>query len=413
MIKKLFAILFLSVTLCGDSMLNLMLIWTILEKQGSVVHLGITICIMSIFPYLLQKYVKSLKTLMSTNPLLLFGSVRILGIATLLLMFFVMDKDSVFTYYIVGGVFACIFFLSMQSLEAYMSQKVLEGKINSSVASNNLQAAIQIGAFGGNALTGILLAIGGIDLVGSVLAMTLLVGVCMPLVLPLFTTQQVKETKKRTVSVYQDPLEQMELKPNTNKNHLLLLTVIGVTVLTVQLASINFLLPIIFHDVFKWTSVQYGVVGAAMGLGAFAATILGKWGRFVPYSTFCLIIIIDLSIGNISYWPLAITLGFALGLVFNRFRIYQRIVMFKFLNTNEETVVWSGRTTTAFQFTKALIPLVLVFPLSAVGESNAGLLLGLIGAIVTIMLGIVYWYENKWTSYASPQSMIEMEENIN
>lgn len=413
MIKKIFSILFLSVTLCGDSMLNLMLIWTILEMQGSVVNLGITICIMSILPYLLQKYVKSLKTLMATNPLLLFGSVRILGIATLLLMFFVMDKDSVFTYYIVGGVFACIFFLSMQSLEAYMSQKVLAGKINSSVASNNLQAAIQIGAFGGNALTGILLAIGGIDLVGSVLGMTLLVGVFMPLVLPLFTTQKVKETKKSVTSLYQDPLEQIELRPNVNKNHLLLLTVIGVTVLTIQLASINFLLPIIFHDVFKWTSVQYGVVGAAMGLGAFAATILGRWGRFVPYSTFGLIIVIDIAIGNISYWPLAITLGFALGLVFNRFRIHQRIMMFKFLNTNEETVIWSGRTTTAFQFTKALIPLVLVFPLSAVGENNAGFLLGLIGFVVTVVLGVVYWYESKWTSYKSTERVFEMEENIN
>ncbi|MCM3216671.1 MFS transporter [Niallia taxi] len=377
-------------------MLNLMLIWTILEKKGSIVHLGIAICIMSIVPYLVQKYVKSLKLLMSTKPLIVFGSVRILGILVLAMMFFVLDTNSVYTYYLVGGIFACIFFLSMQSLEAYMSQKVIEGKINSSVASNNLQAAVQVGAFGGNSLTGILLAVGGIKLVGLILSLTLIIGVCIPLFLPLLADQKTKgisNLKKQEATEE----EEVTLNPSINKNVILSLTVIGVTVLTIQLASINFLLPIIVHDVFEWSSVQYGVIGAAMGLGAFVATILGKWNKYVPNSIFILILVIDLLIGQLAYWSVAIVLGFVLGLVFNHSRIYQRILMFNFITSNDETVIWSGRTTVAFQFTKALIPLVLVFPLSLIGDHNAGLLLGIIGVIVTVLLGIIYWCEKRWT----------------
>ncbi len=92
--------------------------------------------------------------MLSSNPLLVFAVVRILGILMLGILFFIFDQENIYTYYVIGGVFACIFFLSMQSLEAYMSQKVLEGKVDSSLASNQLQAAIQIGAFAGNSLTG-------------------------------------------------------------------------------------------------------------------------------------------------------------------------------------------------------------------------------------------------------------------
>ncbi len=397
--RKIFSIVFLSITLCGDSMLNLMLMWTILERQGSVVHLGITICIMSIFPYLLQKYVKPLKTMLSSNPLLVFAVVRILGILMLELLFFLFDQENIYTYYVVGGVFACVFFLSMQSLEAYMSQKVLEGKVDSSLASNQLQAAIQIGAFAGNSLTGVLLALGGIEMVGLILSMTLLIGVGIPLILPLLSHQSDKVAEKVTKPVDRDPLDSIQLRAGISKDHMLRLTVIGVTLLTVQLASINFLLPIIFHDVYDWSSVQYGVVGAAMGLGAFIATVLGRFGRFVPYASFGLILVIDALLGTIENWSLAIFLGFSLGLVFNRFRIYQRILMFKFLETKEETVIWSGRTTTAFQFTKALTPLLLVYPLAWLGVANAGILLAIMGVLLTSLLGIIYWFETRGISH--------------
>lgn len=404
--RKIFSIVFLSITLCGDSMLNLMLIWTILERQGSVVHLGITICIMSVFPYLLQKYVKPLKTILSSNPLLVFAVVRILGILMLGLLFFIFDQENIYTYYVIGGVFACIFFLSMQSLEAYMSQKVLEGKVDSSLASNQLQAAIQIGAFAGNSLTGVLLALGGIEMVGLILSMTLLIGIGIPFILPLLSHQSDKVEEKVTKPVDRDPLDSIQLRAGISKDHMLRLTVIGVTLLTVQLASINFLLPIIFHDVYDWSSVQYGVVGAAMGLGAFMATILGRFGRFVPYASFGLILVIDALLGTIENWSLAIVLGFSLGLVFNRFRIYQRILMFKFLETKEETVIWSGRTTTAFQFTKALTPLLLVYPLAWLGVENAGILLAIMGVLLTSLLGIIYWFETRGISHDEPEEHV-------
>lgn len=404
--KKIFSIVFLSITLCGDSMLNLMLIWTILERQGSVVHLGVTICIMSLFPYLLQKYVEPLKAVLSSRPLLVFATVRVIGIIMLALFFFVLDKENIYTYYLIGGVFACIFFLSMQSLEAYMSQKVLEGKVDSSLASNQLQAAIQIGAFAGNSLTGVLLVLGGMEIVGFILSLTLLIGVGIPLMLPLLSDRPLNTATCVKTSVARDPLESVKLKSGVDKGQLLRLTVAGVTLLTVQLASINFLLPVIFHDVYGWSSVQYGVVGAAMGLGAFIATVLGRFGRFVPYASFGLILFIDALLGTIENWSLAIVLGFSLGLVFNRFRIYQRILMFKFLDTKEETVIWSGRTTTAFQFTKSFTPLILVYPLSWMGIDNAGILLAMIGVLLTCSLGIIYRYETTWISHDEKEEVV-------
>ncbi len=71
-----------------------------------------------------------------------------------------------------------------------------------------------------------------------------------------------------------------------------------------------------------------------------------------------------------------------LGFVFNRSRINQRTVMFDFIKTKEETVIWSSRSTLAFQFTKVALPLSLALPIQWIGIMNAGHLFGVIGTVV-------------------------------
>ncbi|MBJ8032202.1 MFS transporter, partial [Bacillus cereus group sp. N21] len=73
------------------------------------------------------------------------------------------EHINVFTLYIFAGVFSIILFLSTQSLETYMSQMVLSGEIPAGKASNMLQTAIQIGAFGGNAIAGFMMNVGGFN----------------------------------------------------------------------------------------------------------------------------------------------------------------------------------------------------------------------------------------------------------
>lgn len=203
MIQTILFILFLSITLCGDTILNITLIWSVLEQGGSITHLSIIITIMSLVPILLQKYSFFLKTALKERPLLIFSLARILGIVFLLVFLIQFaGNTNVYGLYLIGGVFSVILFLTNQSLEIYMSQMVLDGKIKSHKASHDLQTAIQIGAFGGSAITGVLLSIGGLPMISTVLMVTLAVGMMAPWLIPILSRsgqaeQNIQKEKRR------------------------------------------------------------------------------------------------------------------------------------------------------------------------------------------------------------------------
>lgn len=120
--------------------------------------------------------------------MLIFSLARILGIVFLLVFLIQFaGNTNVYGLYLIGGVFSVILFLTNQSLEIYMSQMVLDGKIKSHKASHDLQTAIQIGAFGGSAVTGVLLSIGGLPMISTVLMVTLAVGMMAPWLIPILS----------------------------------------------------------------------------------------------------------------------------------------------------------------------------------------------------------------------------------
>ncbi|EOO70713.1 hypothetical protein IIC_04558 [Bacillus cereus VD021] len=379
-------IVLLALTLCGEGMLTVTLTWTILDKGGSVTHLGIILTLMSLLPFFMQKYSKSLKMWLTKSPLLIFSGVRCIGIILIIISLLNSEHINVFTLYIFAGVFSIILFLSTQSLETYMSQMVLSGEIPAGKASNMLQTAIQIGAFGGNAIAGFMMNVGGFNNVLYGLAFSLGIGVFLPLLMPLLKSKEVQQNKKPVSNHIE------KINPIDNSK-ILWITITGIAVLTIQLASFNFLVPILFHDVYRWDPMQYGFVSAAAGLGALLATLVGKFEKFIPRSIFILIAVFDITLGVVHSWYLAIAVSFMLGFVFNRSRINQRTVMFDFIKTKEETVIWSSRSTLAFQFTKAALPLTLALPIQWIGIMNAGHLFGVIGTIVAATMMVIYLNE--------------------
>jgi MFS family permease len=400
-IQFLFVIL-LAFTLCGEGMLTVTLTWTILDSGGSITQLGIILTIMSVIPFLIQKFSKKLKSLLELNPLFVFSLVRCLGIVIIIIYLLNPYPLNIYSLYAFAGLFSIILFLSTQSLEAYMSQKVLAGQLTSSKASNVLQSSIQIGAFGGNALAGYMMGLGGLEIVLYGLGISLAIGVLLPFILPVLNkkTGEIETTKEKK----EDTVELHILKDNSK---ILWLTVVGIGILTVQLASYNFFLPVLFHDVYQWGPVEYGIVSSAAGLGALFAALVGKLEKFIPRLTFLCIAVFNIILGTIDIWYLSIMISFMLGFVFNRSRIVQRAVMFDFIKSKEESVIWSSRSTLVFQLAKAAIPLLMTFPLQWIGVMYAGKLFGLVGFIVSTTLTVIYIYEVKYRKKIQIDNTIE------
>jgi hypothetical protein len=383
-------IIVLALTLCGEGILTVTLTWTILDEGGSVAQLGWILCIMSVLPFLMQKYSSGLRKLITNSPLSVFSICRSIGIAVVVYSLINSDSLSLNSLYIFAGIFSIILFLSTQSLETFMSQLVLEGKMPSKKASNLLQTSIQIGAFGGNAIAGFMLNLGGFTYVLYALLLSLSIGISIP-----FFTKKLNaeggegnnDSKKKSHDIQNQKLK--------NNSFVLTLSIIAVGILTIQLSAFNFLIPIIFHDVHQWEPSQYGIVSSAAGVGALIATLIGKFEKYIPARIFILIAFIDLGLGFINSWYIAIFCALCLGFVFNRSRIFQRQIMFDHIYRKEETSIWTGRSTVVLQVTKAASPLVLAFPIGWFGTIHSSALLGIIGVIVVISLSIIYLYQRK------------------
>lgn len=389
MTRNLPFILFLALTLCGEGMLTVTLVWTVLDKGGSAAHVGIILALMSLVPFLVQKWSRRVRAWMTHQPLMMFGTARLIGLLALGIVFLQGAEVGITGLYLLAGIFSIILFLSTQSLEVYMSHLVLEERLSSAQASSFLQTSIQIGAFGGNAIAGFLLETGGFQWVLIGLGTSLGIGMLFP-----FLVRFIGEfsgsgpaNAKRTATLADRPVQM--------RKQVLSLTIMAVILLTIQLAAFNFLLPIFFHDVREWSPMQYGFVSSAAGLGALLATLVGKWERFIPKRSFLWIAVLDLLLIAIHHWTAAIVIGFFIGFVFNRNRIVQRSMMFDHLTNKTETTLWTGRSTLAFQFMKAAVPLMLLIPLEWAGNQSSGIVFAVVGIGVSLWMLVVYQREVK------------------
>ncbi|MFP7736890.1 MFS transporter [Priestia aryabhattai] len=398
-------IIVLALTLCGEGMLTVTLTWTILDEGGSVAQLGGILCIMSVLPFLMQKYSSDLRKLITNSPLSVFSICRSIGIAVVVYSLINSDSLSLNSLYIFAGIFSIILFLSTQSLETFMSQLVLEGKMPSKKASNLLQTSIQIGAFGGNAIAGFMLNLGGFTYVLYALLLSLSIGISIP-----FFTKKLNEEGEEGNNDSKRKSHDIQNQKLKNNSFVLTLSIIAVGILTIQLSAFNFLIPIIFHDVHQWEPSQYGIVSSAAGVGALIATLIGKFEKYIPARIFILIAFIDLGLGFINSWYIAIFCALCLGFVFNRSRIFQRQVMFDHIYRKEETSIWTSRSTVVLQVTKAASPLVLAFPIGWFGTIHSSALLGSIGVIVVISLSIIYLYQRKNSKIT--EEKIEILKNV-
>ena len=380
-------------------MLTVTLTWTILDKGGSVTNLGIILSLMSILPFLMQNYSKKLRGLITNSPLLIFGICRSIGIIVVIFSLANSKYIGLNSLYVFAGIFSIILFLSTQSLETFMSQLVLDGKLTANKASNMLQTSIQIGAFGGNAIAGFMLSIGGFVYVLYALLVSLGAGIFVSFFKKSLSGSNITPISTSKTDVTNN---NKQLKSNSI---VLTLSVIAVGILTIQLSSFNFLLPILFHDVYKWEPAQYGLVSSVAGVGALLATLIGKYEKYIPGNIFILIACIDLTLGMVNSWYLSIFCAFALGFVFNRSRIFQRQIMFENIYTKEETSIWAGRSTVVLQVTKSILPLCLAFPLEWIGNMNSGKMLGSVGIFVTLCLIIIYSYERKYSNVVRQQNV--------
>lgn len=385
---KTWLILLLAITLSGDTMLTVALIWTALANSQSFLPLGLMLALMSAVPYALQLVLPRLKDWIARKNLHAFAAARFAGFLVAVTGLLLPAPLPMWGLYGIAGSFTMTAFIAQQSLESTMAGLALRKVLSAKEASRISQAGIQLGAFVGGALGGLLHERAGIKWTFATLIGTLAVGALIPVLLR-GTAEQLESTHPARGAGGASRDAASTLPTDASRSIVLWLALLGIAVLTVHLGAYNYLIPIILQKQKQWAVSDYGLVSAAAGFGALLATVIvvGRRGERwnVTLSVFA-IAIADYGLCATGSVLFAAGLAFLIGYAFNTLRIWQRKLIFENVTSDEESVEWAGRTTVVFQLLKAAIPLLLALVIERMGTEQAGTVFVLAGCAIAASL---------------------------
>jgi hypothetical protein len=387
---KTWLILLLAITLSGDTMLTVALIWTALSNSQSFLPLGLILALMSAVPYAIQLVLPRMKGWIARRSLHAFATARFAGFLVALTGLLLPAPLPMWGLYGIAGAFTMTAFVAQQSLESTMAGLALRQVLSAKEASRISQAGIQLGAFVGGALGGLLYERAGIQWTFVALIGTLAVGSLIPVLLR-GTAEQLESDNPSPAhgagGASRDATA--ALSADSPRAIALWLALLGIAILTVHLGAYNYLIPIILQKGKQWAVSDYGLVSAAAGFGALLATVIvvGRRGERwnVTLSVFT-IAIADYGLCAAGSVLLAAGLAFLIGYAFNTLRIWQRKLIFENVTSDQESVEWAGRTTVVFQLLKAAIPLLLALLIERLGTEQAGTLFVLTGCTIATSL---------------------------
>jgi hypothetical protein len=348
-------VLVLALTVVGDTLFSIGLIWTVVSWGGSTVNLGLLLALIALAPYLVQRAFPSVSKWMATHPEFAFSLTRILGMGVCVLGL-VLGTDSTATLYLLAGLFSVGYFLSQQVVEVLVAGGVLGGRMSANHGARLLQTATQIGAFGGAALAGVALDVGGMTAVlwANIATVTIsAVGITLLRAAPAHVEKSELEASAATE----------ESRPAKSDSGFIRWASAGVLLLvTVQLAAFNFLVPIIANRVHGWSATEFGLIDAFAGCASFAAILAGSSGLFgrSSWAFGCVFIgVFNWTLASVGVISIVIPVLVFAAFFVTMLRISQYELLYGAYEDAEQAARWSLNLVLALTLVKALTPLML------------------------------------------------------
>ncbi|MEG9883376.1 MAG: MFS transporter [Hyphomicrobiales bacterium] len=376
--KSIFIFVFLlAVTMLGEGMVTVGLLWTSARLGQSPFVIGVTLFVMNIVPFLAQFLFKPLRNAIDRRPLSMIVFSRIVGIPAALYAGLAISDYTLLSLVIIAAYLTFIIFISQQCIETLMGQLTIAGVLDADQASRLSQTAIQLGVFAGNALAGLLIAQFGTRYVFIAIAASF----AASLLLLFFADAFHSAAHQSRAQPHDDGPE----NPSDSKGRRQILWILTACmgILAIQIGGFNFFVPLIYESRESMTAADYGLVSAAAGVGALIATFipLSSW-KYLAYAACFAVVVGDVGV----VWPLgtelALLFSFIIGFGFNSTRIRIRRGVFGQLRSHRDSALWGGRITVAFRAVNAGLPLVFALALFNVPASFGSVIFPLTGLVV-------------------------------
>jgi len=362
---------------CLDMAMVIAMVWYGLETTGSTFLVGVTLCVATVVPYgceqLLSRYYRvelSVKRLLYIR-LIAFSAIAALSLtqaATLpagfLAIAFVVGVTDYFT---------------ISTLEARNTKLVLQGVTDSDTSARLMQTSIQIGAFAGALLGGLVVDRFTVNQTLQIIAVAAIVSLLLARLLAAApaATDPSHSQGEHSRDAVQLPAQ-------------LYILIIVLSMIGFHIGAFNSLLPIVFQKLNEWNATLLGIASGLAGLGAFSAAVMPRI-RLASLGAVLIVILADVIIVYLQNLYLMMAAAFVLGFCINSLRIQLRKQLIESANSDRVADVLASKSSLYYLLVSGSAPMVLTAFTTPAFFGIEGARLLMVLSAIALACAVVAW----------------------
>jgi hypothetical protein len=330
-----------------DMAIVIAMVWFGLETTGSTFLAGATLCVATVVPYLCEQFIGKFFTVELSMRRLLY--IRLTAFGAILGLSLTDAALLPIGFLSIAFVVGVTDYFTISTLESKNTKLVLAGLTNSDTSARLMQTSIQIGAFGGALLGGVIVDIFSVNQTLQIISLAAIVSLGATLLVAATPTSD-------------DPVQ----APDTSAilaRHLpanLYILIIVLSMIGFHIGAFNSLVPIVFQKLNEWNATLFGVASGLAGLGAFSAAVLPRI-KLNSYSAMLMVVLADVAIVYFQNLYVMMAAAFLLGFCINSLRIQLRKTLIESAPNARIADVIAAKSSLYYLLVSGSAPMILTF----------------------------------------------------
>ena len=330
-----------------DMAIVIAMVWFGLETTGSTFLVGATLCVATVVPYLCEQYIGRFFTIELSLKRLLY--IRLAAFAAVLGLSFTQAALLPIGFLAIAFVVGVTDYFTISTLESKNTKLVLAGLTDSDTCARLMQTSIQIGAFGGALLGGLIVDVFSVNETLQIISLAAIVSLAG--VYLVADSPSAHGTDQTAASTAAAPLD---LPRN------LYILIIVLSMIGFHIGAFNSLVPIVFQKLNEWNATLFGVASGLAGLGAFSAAVLPRI-KLNSYGAIALVILADVAIVYFQNLYVMMAAAFLLGFCINSLRIQLRKTLIESAPNDRVADVIAAKSSLYYLLVSGSAPMILTF----------------------------------------------------
>jgi hypothetical protein len=330
-----------------DMAIVIAMVWFGLETTGSTFLVGATLCVATVVPYLCEQFIGKFFTVELSMRRLLY--IRLTAFGAVLGLSLTDAALLPIGFLSIAFVVGVTDYFTISTLESKNTKLVLAGLANSDTSARLMQTSIQIGAFGGALLGGVIVDVFSVNQTLQIISLAAIVSLGATLLVAATPTSDIPVQAPETSAMLARTL------PANLYILIIVLSMIGF-----HIGAFNSLVPIVFQKLNEWNATLFGVASGLAGLGAFSAAVLPRI-KLNSYGAMLLVVLADVAIVYLQNLYVMMAAAFLLGFCINSLRIQLRKTLIESAPNTRTADVIAAKSSLYYLLVSGSAPMILTF----------------------------------------------------